>query len=426
MKRLSAFVFLHSGFSSRAILTLGVLLALNQPLSVSAVDLSLDEIYTVLRVTPNEAVSKKLKKVYTKYAKLKRHKALALAMSPNDYAIGYSYNASSELAASRTAMTHCEKWRSDNTISARCEILLLGEQLVLPGRIIRQEVSPKTPAMAWRLAGPNGPFYLIGTIHILKPSLLPMPAVFDQIFTKADNVAFEINPILMSDPLRVNELQTLMRVDPKEQKKLYDKSTKKIVKKYAKYNGILASAAYNLPIVINAIQVPQLKIAALGYAFNTGVEMHYAREASKMGKAIIELEESTSALAPLLALPNEAQLLMLRENILQIDDTPPFLEALITSWLTGDADTLYTESSRNMVSNDELAFLAVQLLDDRNQHWMDKIETLIAAPKTIVIMVGSAHIGGKKGLLALLKQRGFESVQLTWSGDDVGAVEAAE
>ncbi|MFT7687648.1 MAG: hypothetical protein ACI9FB_003005, partial [Candidatus Azotimanducaceae bacterium] len=45
---------------------------------------------------------------------------------------------------------------------------------------------------------------------------------------------------------------------------------------------------------------------------------------------------------------------------------------------------------------------------------------------TSAIMVGAAHFGGKKGLLALLKQRGFDPVQLTWSGDDVGAVKSSQ
>ncbi|MFT5210150.1 MAG: hypothetical protein ACI9CE_001874 [Flavobacterium sp.] len=426
MKRISAFMFLPSGFSSRAMLILGVLLALNQPLSVSAVDLSLEEIYTILGVMPDEAASKELKKIYKKYSKLKRHKALAIAMSSGGSSIGYSYKALSELGASRSAMAKCKEWQTDHNLGGRCEILLLGEQLILPGRVLRQDVSPKTPAMAWRLEGPNGPLYLIGTVHFLKPSLMPMPAVFDHILTEADNVAFETNPILMSDPVRVSELQAIMRANPKEQKKLYDKSTKKVLKKYAKYNGFPASTAYASPIVINALQIPQLKIAALGYAFNTGVEMHYAREASKLGKRIIELEDPTTAMAPLLALTTETQLLMLRETILGLDATAPFLESLITSWLTGDAETLYTESFRDIASDDKFKFLAAQLLDDRNQHWMDKIETLIAAPETSVIMVGSAHIGGRKGLLALLKQRGFESVQLTWSGDDVEAVEAVQ
>ena len=426
MKQITTLVFIPSWLSGRIMLILSVFFFLNFPLPAFAVNLSLDEIYTTLGVSPNETVSKELQKVYEKYSKLKKHKALALAMSPSNYAIGYSYKAPSELGASQTAMAQCEKRRKDSNFDGRCEILLLGEQLVLPGRNLKKEVTPETPAMAWRLEGPNGPLYLIGTVHVLKPSLLPMPAVFDHIFTKADNLALEINPILMSDPVRVNELQALMQVDPKNQKKLYDKSTKKVMKKYAKNNGISASAAYTAPIVINALQVSQIKMAALGYSFNTGVEMHYAREASKLGKAIIELEKPTTGLAPLLALPVETQLLMLRESILQLDATPPFLDALIASWVAGDAETLYEKSFSSIALNGHLEFLAIQLLDNRNQLWMKKVDVLIAAPKTSAIMVGAAHFGGKKGLLALLKQRGFDPVQLTWSGDDVGAVKSSQ
>jgi hypothetical protein len=149
--------------------------------------------------------------------------------------------------------------------------------------------------------------------------------------------------------------------------------------------------------------------------------MHYAREASKLGKAIIELEGPTASMATLLTLPVDIQLSMLRASILQLGDTPAFVDKLITSWLTGDAETVYAESVRSIGLNAQFEFLAVQMLDDRNLLWMDKIDTLIAAPETSVIMVGAAHFGGENGLLALLQQRGFDPVQLTWRGDNVGA-----
>jgi hypothetical protein len=395
-------------------------------MSASAVDLTLEEIYTTLGVMPSDTVSEDLQKVYKKYSKLKRNKALALAVSPTNYAIGYSYKAASELGASQLAMAQCEKQRIDVGFDGSCEILLLGEKLVLPGRILRQDVSPDTAAMAWRMASPNGPLYLIGTVHLLKPSLLPMPAVFDQVLNEVDNIVLEVNPMLMTDPVRVVDMQVLLKVDPKEQKKLYDKPTKKVLKKYAKNNGISASTAYAAPIVMNALQVSQLKIVAMGYSFKTGVEMHYAREASKFGKAIIELEAPTTSMVPLLTLPVETQLSFFRESILQLDDAPALLDSLVISWLTGDVETVYKESFRSIALNYQFDALAVKLLDDRNQLWMDKIDALIAAPETSVVMVGAAHFGGENGLLALLKQRGFDPVQLTWSGDDVGASEAAQ
>jgi uncharacterized protein YbaP (TraB family) len=426
MKLTAIRVFVFSRCACRAMLVLGVLFSFSLPMSAFAIDHSLEEIYAILGVTPNDTVSKDLQKVYKKYSRLKRHKALALVISPNNYALGYSYKARSELGASQTAMAQCEKQRTDTNIDGSCEILLLGEQLVLPGRILRQDVKPDTAAMAWRLESPNGPLYLIGTVHVLKPSLLPLPAVFDQILNEVDSIALEVNPVLMSDPGRVDELRALMRVDPKQQKKLYDKSTKKLLKRYAKNNGIAASTAYTAPIVINALQASQLKMAALGYSFNTGVEMHYVREASKFGKVIIELEKPTASMATLLTLPVESQLSMLRESILQLDNTPAFVSKLIISWLTGDTETVYSESFRSIALKGEFEHIAVQMLDDRNLLWMDKIDALIAAPETSVIMVGAAHFGGEKGLLALLIQRGLNPVQLTWDGANVKASETLQ
>lgn len=46
------------------------------------------------------------------------------------------------------------------------------------------------------------------------------------------------------------------------------------------------------------------------------------------------------------------------------------------------------------------------LLDDRNQNWERKLDQLLS-PKHTLIAVGAAHLGGTRGLLKLLENRGF-------------------
>lgn len=382
--------------------------------TVSAELPTLEEIYQTLELQPTAAMTSELKPILADYSKRKHHKALAVAISPEDYSIGYGYKAPSEIGASQTAMSHCEKFRQENNNGGQCEILLSGERLVLPGFALKRPISADSNAMAWRVEGPNSVLYLVGTLHVLKPSLLPLPPVFDQMFQNADQVVFEVNPFLMTDPERIAEMQQLLRVDAKEQKAAYDRETKKVVKRYTKSQGIPTDAAYTVLPVINAIQVSQLQMSALGYSSNTGVEMHYARQASVFGKAVLELETQAAAMLPMISLPMNAQLLMLRETINQLDTLPDMLELLIQTWLRGDAEVFYQESARSISVHPQLASLSNALLDQRNQQWLDQIEDLLEQPKSSVVMVGAAHMGGKNGLLALLRARGFEPEQQKW------------
>jgi uncharacterized protein len=119
----------------------------------------------------------------------------------------------------------------------------------------------------------------------------------------------------------------------------------------------------------------------------------------------------------------ETQLLMLRETILQLETLPAQLDMLITSWLFGDAEQLYAETIKSMSlsaqTDPDLMAVALEILDKRNQRWMEKIDGMLQAPKSSVVMAGAAHFGGENGLLALLRKQGLNPVQLTWGGDDI-------
>ena len=54
---------------------------------------------------------------------------------------------------------------------------------------------------------------------------------------------------------------------------------------------------------------------------------------------------------------------------------------------------------------DNKAF-AKRLLDDRNVTWVPKIERLMKTKPTF-IADGAAHLGGEKGLVRLLRARGY-------------------
>jgi uncharacterized protein YbaP (TraB family) len=119
----------------------------------------------------------------------------------------------------------------------------------------------------------------------------------------------------------------------------------------------------------------------------------------------------------------ETQLLMLRDTILQLETLPAQLDMLITSWLFGDAEQLYAETIKSMSlsaqTDPDLMAVALEILDKRNQRWMEKIDGILQAPKSSVVMAGAAHFGGENGLLALLRKQGLNPVQLTWGGEDI-------
>lgn len=48
----------------------------------------------------------------------------------------------------------------------------------------------------------------------------------------------------------------------------------------------------------------------------------------------------------------------------------------------------------------------------RNLTWMPAIQKMLATPEIEFILVGAAHLAGDRGLIALLRQKGFTAVNL--------------
>ena len=118
-----------------------IMFTLYLPATAMAALLPLEDIYEKLEVQPTGNMAADLAVHYKKYAKYRKPKALALAFTADSYSIGYSHKAPSELGASRLALGSCEKWRVDNGVGGQCEIVLLGDELVSPGAIIKRKVN---------------------------------------------------------------------------------------------------------------------------------------------------------------------------------------------------------------------------------------------------------------------------------------------
>ena len=56
------------------------------------------------------------------------------------------------------------------------------------------------------------------------------------------------------------------------------------------------------------------------------------------------------------------------------------------------------------------------LISNRNRNWVPTIEDLLQSGKTAMVTVGAAHIGGPKGLIALLCATGREVERVGTNG----------
>ena len=190
-----------------------------------------------------------------------------------------------------------------------------------------------------------------------------------------------------------------------------------------------AGRARGLPSPMTARFQPWYLVAALGtppcampdiQAGLMGLDAMVMEDAIAMGVETRALEDWRDSLRILYEDPIEDQIDMLEMSIL-----PPELEhALFAStfdaYFAGDVARVWELSRAALTlipdadlshANEVFDDFADGLLDDRNQSWIDDLESA-AAEGPVVAVFGAAHLSGDNGVLNLMSQNGWQITRL--------------
>jgi uncharacterized protein YbaP (TraB family) len=80
------------------------------------------------------------------------------------------------------------------------------------------------------------------------------------------------------------------------------------------------------------------------------------------------------------------------------------LKKLMAAYKSRDPDKLEELSVSQLKEDKEFM---TRLIDDRNAAWIPKLETAFKERPTFVA-VGAGHLGGKKGVIKLLRAKGYD------------------
>ena len=131
-------------------------------------------------------------------------------------------------------------------------------------------------------------------------------------------------------------------------------------------------------------------------------ESFFASKATEGNKEIIALETAKFQFGLFDEIPRDIQI---QEIIRTLKDNTgkTELEQMMKIYLSGDLEGLYVF----MKSNAMMEQFQTQLLDERNEAWIPQLETLFKSGSTFVA-VGAGHLAGEKGVLSLLKEKGYQ------------------
>lgn len=260
----------------------------------------------------------------------------------------------------------------------------------------------KNQTWLWEISG-NGlekPSYLFGTIHILCPNDFAMSDNLLDKLNKSEQLVLEVADA--DNPANALEIMQNSIMKGSTLKDLYTEEEYAEIDSFFKDSIGYPLAMFNafMPMVTMATVLPKM----MGCSQPKSYEIELTAMARKQKKEVKEVETLTQQLHFFDTIPYKIQAKELLRMIRDWNKEKETFSGLVNIYKEQQFSKAVAFIHTNMGSMIEYKDV---LLDNRNRAWIAKIETF-AKEKPTLFAFGAGHLGGEKGLVALLKKEGFK------------------
>jgi uncharacterized protein len=271
----------------------------------------------------------------------------------------------------------------------------------------------------WRVTNTPAPCYLVGTLHALRARDYPLPAGYYQALGDSKRLVFEMP--MMNPASKFWEKFCRAAAYPQGdyiQRHVHPKTWDIIKASFGNQSMLGHSFWVGKHYVEHGIEeLRPWAIAGFWYGIpgysdvfsDLGVDNYFAYEGHRKGKELGALETDDEHVEVLHGMDDIESELLLLDAIVHRDKEKDWEEKLRTSWKHGDIAGVREYMARFGNLNPGAH---VKLLDYRNVKWIPKIKADFDSGKPTSIVVGSGHMLGPNGLIALLRKQGYQFEQL--------------
>ena len=265
----------------------------------------------------------------------------------------------------------------------------------------------------WRVTGKDGggTVLLAGSIHMLREEDQPLPGLFEQAYKASNELVLEI---ASGDDPSV-EAKTLGRGMYGREGKISDDlspETYKRLRTFLTKTGLPAEAMDGFRPWLAAMTLSITEMMKLGARPELGVDNYFEGKAIRDRKPVRGLETVDFQVGIFAGLGKEIQEKMLLSTLSEMATLEEDFPRMVEAWRSGDEEAVGRIILESMKTVPELRR---DVLDRRNQRWVKQISAIIKEGKTFMVVVGTGHMVGKKGLLKLFERRGLRVER--WHGE---------
>jgi len=271
-----------------------------------------------------------------------------------------------------------------------------------------ENIVPTEKSLAWKISGKGlkKPSYLYGTIHMIPKDEFELPGSIRESLDNVRRVTFEIDMKQMTNLVSQMGLITKsFMAGGKTLKDLLNAEDYALVKAKMAEKGLPGGMFERIkPMFLSTLFSSEEENPASGGNI-TSVEMELYKMSKNRRLESAGLETAAYQMSVFDSIPYAVQAKMLVDGLRSVDTTDTSesqLDEMLRLYREQDITAMQT-----MIGEDSgMGQYEDILLKKRNQNWIPVMGRMMAEKPTL-FAVGAGHLGGKYGVVALLRKEGY-------------------
>ena len=289
--------------------------------------------------------------------------------------------------------------------------------------------SRKYPSLLWEISG-NGlsePSYLFGTMHVSSKLVFHLPDSFYLAIKSVDVVALETNPESWQEDLVKydvgdNSSYSKLRRAWTSYRQMPSDYLNVRTLQFDRYEKQVEAALYSRPSTINNLLYRNYSDFSSDFEENTYLDMYIYQVGKKMGKRVAGVEKYEESMKLMMEAYRDAAKDKTRKQRSYDNGEDFSADRLQEAYRTGNLDLLDSINRLNSFSDafDE------KFLYSRNLLQANSIDSILKSRSSLFVGVGAAHLPGSRGVIEILRRKGYRLRPIIMGDRDGGQKDMVE
>ena len=258
----------------------------------------------------------------------------------------------------------------------------------------------------WKIQYNKETIYLGGTVHLLRAQDYPLPLEYEKAYQNSNSIYFETDLQTLESPdMQKNIIDSLVYKNGKTLSNILSPSVYKALNEYAKSKGINLQQFDNFKPAMILLSLTVLELKTMGIT-SQGVDKFYLTKSLTDKKHIGELESVQTHINYISSMGKGNENNLILQSLKDLKETKKKFKEMLQAWRNGESQTIYKLFVADMKKYTPKLYKSI--LVERNNNWMPILKSLFKNNKTEFVLVGTAHLVGKNGLLEQFKSQGYK------------------